>query len=81
MVKNKNFKIKSENGKVEALFKAGNDFVLTRLDLEGANSIIEKGKIVKSDRADFPICVDNKWYFKKEEQPKKTVRKEKSKNG
>jgi len=68
------FKLKSTNGRVNSLLKSGKDFVKNSLSVSAAQHIIDTGVLVKSDKPDYPICVDKKWYFEGEEikeQPKK----------
>ena len=36
--------------------------------------IIDTGKLVESDNSDYPICIDNQWYFEGVEV-KKTAKK------
>lgn len=36
--------------------------------------IIDTGKLVESDNPDYPICIDNQWYFEGVEV-KKTAKK------
>lgn len=61
------YKLKNENGRVNSLLRSGNDLVKNKLSVSAAQHIIDTGKIVESDKEDYPICVDNKWYFEGEE--------------
>jgi hypothetical protein len=61
------YKLKNENGRVNSLLRTGNDFVRNKLAVSAAQHIIDTGKIVESDKEDYPICVDKKWYFEGEE--------------
>lgn len=61
------YKLKNENGRVNSLLRTGKDFVRNKLSVSAAQHIIDTGKVVESDKEDFPICVDNKWYFEGEE--------------
>lgn len=61
------YKLKNENGRVNSLLRTGNDLVKNNLAVSAAQHIIDTGKIVESDKEDYPICVDNKWYFEGEE--------------
>ena len=61
------YKLKNENGRVNSLLRSGKDFVRNKLSVSAAQHIIDTGKVVESDKEDFPICVDNKWYFEGEE--------------
>ena len=68
------FKLKSTNGRVNSLLKSGKDFVKNSLSVSAAQHIIDTGVLVESDKPDYPICVDKKWYFEGEEikeQPKR----------
>ena len=60
------YKLKNENGRVNSLLRTGNDLVKNNLAVSAAQHIIDTGKIVESDKEDYPICVDNKWYFEGE---------------
>ena len=67
--------LKHENEKVNALLKSGNTFTATTLPLEEVHKIMESGKLVESDRSDYPICIDEKWYFEGEESVKEAKKK------
>lgn len=75
------YKLKSTNGRVNTLLRAGKDFVKNQLSISAAQHIVDTGKLVESTNPDYPICVDDKWFFegvKVEEpakQPKKTHKK------
>lgn len=60
------YKLENKNGKVTFLLKSGKDYVRNEMSISAAQHIIHTGKITESDREDYPICVDNKWYFKGE---------------
>lgn len=61
-----NYKLKNVNGKVSFLLRAGKDMVKNQMAIASAQRIIDTGTMKKSDRKDFPICVDDKWYFEGE---------------
>ena len=61
------YKLKNENGRVNSLLRSGKDLVKNKLSVSAAQHIIDTGKIVESDKEDYPICVDKKWYFEGEE--------------
>ena len=61
------YKLKNENGRVNSLLRSGKDFVKNNLAVSAAQHIIDTGEVVESDKEDYPICVDNKWYFEVEE--------------
>lgn len=67
--------LKNENEKVNALLKSGNTFTATTLPLEEVHKIMESGNLVESDRSDYPICIDEKWYFEGEESVKEVKKK------
>lgn len=60
------YKLKNENGRVNSLLRTGKDFVRNKLSVSAAQHIIDTGEVVESDKEDYPICVDNKWYFEGE---------------
>lgn len=62
------------NVDVEALLRTGKDFVKNNLSVSAAQHIIDTGKLVESDNPDYPICIDNQWYFEGVEV-KKTAKK------
>lgn len=70
------YKLKNVDGKVAFLLRAGKDMVKNQMALASAQHIIDTGKLTKSDRKDYPICVDNKWYFEGEVVKKTTPAKE-----
>lgn len=57
------YKLKNINGRVNSLLKTGNDFVKNSLSISAAQHIIDTGKMMKSDKPEYPICIDEKWYF------------------
>lgn len=57
------YKLKNVNGRVNVLFKAGNDFVSNSIPVEEANRLISVGNIIESDREDYPLHIDIGWYF------------------
>lgn len=67
-----NYKLKNKDGKVTFLLRTGKDMVKNQMALASAQHIIDTGKITKSDRKDYPICVDDKWYFEGELMKKAT---------
>lgn len=66
-----NFKLKNVNGKVNFLLRTEKDFVKNQMSVASADHIINTGAVTKSDRKDYPICVDDKWFFEGEILPKK----------
>ena len=71
-----NYKLKNKDGKVTFLLRTGKDMVKNQMALASAQHIIDTGKITKSDRKDYPVCVDDKWYFEGELMKKATPQKE-----
>lgn len=64
------YKLKSVNGRVNTLLRTGKDFVRNNLSTSAAQHIIINcGELVESDKPEYPICVDNKWYFEGVEIP------------
>ena len=63
-----NYKLKDTDGYVTFLYRAGKDLVKSSMSIPVANLIISssQGKVTKSDKADYPICVDDKWFFEGE---------------
>ena len=57
-------KLKSTNGKVPYIMAAGKDFVKDEMSLAAAEQICARGTQTASKRfPDFPLCVDDKFYF------------------
>lgn len=67
------YKLKVNNGRVNALLKTGEDFVQNNVSINTVDHIMSTGKQIPSDRPDYPICIDGQWYFEGEEvkEPKK----------
>ena len=61
------YKLKNVNGRANCLLRTGKDFVKNNLSVSAAQHIIDTGKLVKSSKPDYPICVDNQWFFEGEE--------------
>lgn len=43
--------------------RTGNDFVQSQMFEAAAMEIIKNGTVTESDREDFPICVNDQYYF------------------
>lgn len=71
-----NYNLNNVNGKVSFLLRAGKDLVRNQMAIASAQHIIDTGKVTKSDIKDYPICVDEKWYFEGELMKKAAPRKE-----
>lgn len=69
------YKLKNVNGKVNCLLRTGKDFVKNNISVSAAQHIIDTGKMVESENPDYPICIDDKWFFEgveiEESKPKK----------
>lgn len=61
-----NYKLKSTNDNVTFLLKTGKDFVRNRMTIASAQHLLATGKVKKSNNKDYPICVDDTWYFEGE---------------
>lgn len=61
------YKLKINNGRVNALLKTGEDFVQNNMSINTVDHIMTTGKLIPSDRLDYPICIDGQWYFEGEE--------------
>ncbi len=59
------YKLKNNNGKVNALLHTGKDFVKEVLKVSAAQHIIDSGELVESDKEGYPIHV-GEWYFEGE---------------
>lgn len=57
------YKLKNVNGRVNCLLRTGKDFVRNNLSVSAAQHIIDSGTLVESKKPDYPICVDDKWFF------------------
>lgn len=57
------YKLKNVNGKVNCLLRTGKDFVKNNISVSAAQHIIDTGKMVESENPDYPICIDDKWFF------------------
>lgn len=69
------YKLKTANGKVEFLLKTGKDLVKNQMAVASAQHIIDTGTMKKSDIEDYPINIDDKWYFAGEIYKKAAPRK------
>lgn len=82
--------LKEVNGKVSFVMKAGKDFVKNEMPAAQAQKLIDNGKITESDKfADYPVCVNDAYYFaatmpnpkeKSEEKPKINTSKGRKEN-
>lgn len=53
-------------GYVEFLTATGSDFVKNIMSLKHAENTAKAGEVKESKMEGYPICVDDKWYFKGE---------------
>ena len=68
-------KLKSINGKVPYIMDTGRDFVRDDMSQAAAERICANGRKTISKRfPDFPVCIDNKFYFA--EMPTKSRKRE-----
>ena len=76
-----NYKLKEKDGKVEFLLRTGKDFVRNHMSVASAQHIIDGGKLMKSTKVGYPICVNDEWFFEgeiiKKSAPKKNDEDEK----
>lgn len=57
-------KLKIKNDKVNFLMTAGKDVVKSEMSALNAREMIKKGTVTESDKyKDFPICVNDKFFF------------------
>ena len=71
-----NYKLNNKDSKVTFLLRTGKDMVKNQMAIASAQHIIDTGKVTKSDRKDYPICVNDKWYFEGELYKKAAPQKE-----
>lgn len=70
------YKLKTVNGRVEALLESGKDLVKTEMSASAAQHIIDNGHLVDSALEGYPIHTKDGWYFASEE-----IKRGKKKNG
>lgn len=56
-------KLKNSNGMVSYIMATGKDFVYDEMSLTAAEQICTRGTKASNLFPDFPICVDDKFYF------------------
>lgn len=61
-------KLKSKDGQVEFIMKAGNDFVKSQMPLSEAQKIVDNAKTVETSRKfdGFKLLIDKTYYFRVE---------------
>lgn len=65
------YELKAEDGYVTFLMKANKDFVRSKMPLASAQQVVKNGTVKRSNKKDYPINVDDQWYFKGEPVKKK----------
>ena len=62
--------LKIKDGKVQYLYQAGKDMVSATMDAEVAKRIVTGGKSkeMTQDHPDYPLCVDQVWFFPVEDE-------------
>lgn len=65
------YRLKAEDGYVTFLMKCNRDYVRSRMPLASAQMVVDSGKVKRSNKKDYPINVDDHWYFKGEPVKKK----------
>ena len=61
------YKLKTVNGRVEALLESGKDLVKTEMSASAAQHILDTSKHVESKVEGYLIHTDDGWYFAGEE--------------
>ena len=67
-------KIKSENGMVTFIMRAGNDMVRSKMSLGEANRIVSTG--TKVEKTEISVIVDDKYFFPVEVEKKSRKKKD-----
>lgn len=78
MVKSYELKV-AKDGKVEFLMRTGKDYVMSHMALASAQHILDTGKVSYGIRKDYPISVDDLYFFAGKEVAPKTAPKGKAK--
>ena len=58
---------KNENGGVYYLMRTGKDVVKSQMSFASAQKIVKGGKRTETINTDYPIGIDNQWFFEGEE--------------
>ena len=74
------YRLKNTNGRVNALLRAGKDLVKTNLSVSEAQRIIDAGESIESAVPNYPICIDNTWFFEGVEIKEDVTHKKTNKN-
>lgn len=70
------YKLKNTNGRVKGLFLTGKDLVKTEMSVSTAQHIVDNGELMESNVPDYPICVNNEWYFEGVKVKRKVIKNE-----
>ena len=64
----KKFKLKKNSeGKVNYILRTGKDFVKSQMNTMAAQHIIDTGKRTETVSPDYPIAINDNWFFEGEE--------------
>lgn len=61
------YKLKTVNGRVDALLESGKDLVKTEMSASAAQHILDTSRHIKSEIKGYPIHTEDGWYFAGEE--------------
>ena len=61
------YKLKTVNGRVDALLESGKDLVKTKMSASAAQHILDTSRHIKSEIEGYPIHTEDGWYFAGEE--------------
>lgn len=61
------YKLKTVNGRVDALLESGKDLVKTEISASAAQHILDTSRHIKSEIEGYPIHTEDGWYFAGEE--------------
>ena len=61
------YKLKTVNGRVDALLESGKDLVKTEMSASAAQHILDTSRHIKSEIDGYPIHTEDGWYFAGEE--------------
>lgn len=61
------YKLKTVNGRVDALLESGKDLVKTEMSASTAQHILDTSRHIKSEIEGYPIHTEDGWYFAGEE--------------
>lgn len=72
-------KIKDNDGMVTFIMRVGNDFVKSQMTLGSAMNILSTGKETETVDPNYPIAVDDKYFFEAEPVYEENDKKKKGK--